>query len=254
VDIRPRPLRRKTAKAACGRAFVLEGRNGRGNPSIFSASYAVGADGARSIMRRAAGYPISPAHPATSRFYWLAEAVSLLDAPPGTTIGHNCERGWLGLICGAPRRRPFITKESVVDAPVSCGALRACIALFETCGPRAARIAGTDFRPRHDPIWASRVSQMKTRARRAHYRKGRISPGLVMLPISMRPMGWPGAMINVGIQERDETLAGSWARVRAGPLRLRNCSTTYETGALGRLVMCSAAITLAAGRPSSGKF
>src|SRR5258706_4064663 len=56
---------------------VLEGRNGE-TFFRFSARYAVGADGARSIMRRAAGIDFS-GHPAQHAFM-LADVV--LDAPP----------------------------------------------------------------------------------------------------------------------------------------------------------------------------
>src|SRR5258707_11961982 len=75
VDIR-RGYFVETAKPLAD-GVVLEGRNGEAS-FHFSASYAVGADGARSMMRRAAGIAFA-GHPAQHAFM-LAEVV--LDAPP----------------------------------------------------------------------------------------------------------------------------------------------------------------------------
>jgi 2-polyprenyl-6-methoxyphenol hydroxylase-like FAD-dependent oxidoreductase len=164
---------------------VLEGRNGEAS-FHFSASYAVGADGARSIMRRAAGIDLS-GHPAHHAFM-LAEAV--LDAPPVqplVTIVN--EAGGLIVV----PRGDGVHHRIVVDAPVAV-ALSEPVSLVELAA-RAARIAGTDFRPR-DPIWLTRFTDETRHAE--HYRKGRILLAGDAAHIHA-PMGGQG--MNVGIQD-----------------------------------------------------
>ena len=78
VDIRRGHLVETAEPYADG--VVLEGRNDKAS-FRFSARYVVGADGARSFMRRAAGIDFA-GHPAHHAFM-LAEAV--LDAPPPAT-------------------------------------------------------------------------------------------------------------------------------------------------------------------------
>jgi 2-polyprenyl-6-methoxyphenol hydroxylase-like FAD-dependent oxidoreductase len=167
----------------CADGVVLEGRNDKAS-FRFSARYVVGADGARSFMRRAAGIDFA-GHPAHHAFM-LAEAV--LDAPPPQPVLTVVnEIGVLFVVsCGNG-----VHHRVVVDAPVS---VAEPIPLAELAAT-AARIGGTDFRPR-DPIWLTRFTDETRLAE--HYRKGRIFLAGDAAHIHA-PMGGQG--LNVGIQD-----------------------------------------------------
>jgi 2-polyprenyl-6-methoxyphenol hydroxylase-like FAD-dependent oxidoreductase len=181
VDIRRGHLVETAEPSADG--IVVEGRNEKASYR-FSARYVVGADGARSLIRRAAGIDFAgdPAHHA----FMLAEAV--LDAPPPqpllTVVN---EIGVLFVVsCGNG-----IHHRVVVDAPVSV----AEPIPFAELAATAARIGGTDFRPR-DPVWLTRFTDETRLAE--HYRKGRIFLAGDAAHIHA-PMGGQG--LNVGIQD-----------------------------------------------------
>ena len=166
-------------------AVVLEGHNG-GASFRFAARYAIGADGGRSMMRSAAGIDFA-GHPAQHAFM-LAEVV--LDAPPaGPLVSIVNEAGSLIVVPLADG----IHHRVVVDAPVAV-ATSLPVPLDEFAA-KAARIAGTDFRPR-DPIWLTRFTDETRLAE--HYRKGRILLAGDAAHIHA-PMGGQG--MNVGIQD-----------------------------------------------------
>lgn len=155
----------------------------------LSARYVVGADGARSVVRRAADIAFS-GHPARLTMM-LADAV--LEAPPAkpmlTTIVN--ERGGMLVV---PLGDSIHHRIVVVDGPVTeAGAAEPV--LLDRLAAAAARIAGTDFRPR-DPIWLSRFTDETRLA--DHYCKGRILLAGDAAHIHA-PMGGQG--MNVGIQD-----------------------------------------------------
>ena len=164
---------------------VLEGQNGEAS-FRFSARYVVGADGARSLVRRAAGIDFA-GHPAQHAFM-LAEVV--LDAPPVQPLVTMVNEA--GALIVVPRG-DGVHHRIVVDAPVALAPSEP-VSLIELAAT-AARIAGTDFRPR-DPIWLTRFTDETRLAQ--HYRKGRIILAGDAAHIHA-PMGGQG--LNVGIQD-----------------------------------------------------
>jgi 2-polyprenyl-6-methoxyphenol hydroxylase-like FAD-dependent oxidoreductase len=178
---------------------VLEGQSGEA-PFRLSARYAIGADGARSMMRRAAGIDFS-GHPAQHAFM-LADVV--LDAPPTRPLLTIVNE--FGGLLVAPLG-DGVHHRVIVDAPVAV-ALSEPVSLVELAAT-AARIAGTNFRPR-DPIWLSRFTDETRLAQ--HYRKGRILLAGDSAHIHA-PMGGQG--LNVGIHDA-MNLGWKLARVLCG--------------------------------------
>ena len=164
---------------------VLEGRNGEAS-FRFSARYAIGADGARSLMRRAAGIDFA-GHPAHHAFM-LADVV--LDAPPAQPLVTMVNEA--GGLLIAPLG-DGVHHRVVVDAPPAVAPSEP-VSLAELAAT-AARVAGTNYRPR-DPIWLSRFTDETRLAER--YRKGRILLAGDAAHIHA-PMGGQG--LNVGIQD-----------------------------------------------------
>jgi 2-polyprenyl-6-methoxyphenol hydroxylase-like FAD-dependent oxidoreductase len=157
-------------------------------PFRVCARYVVGADGARSVVRRAAqidfvGYP-------ARQTMMLADVV--LDAPPEHPVATIVnEAGGLVL---APRGYGDHYRIGLVDASMPHVDPSEPVSLAELASS-AARIAGTDFRPR-DPIWLSRFTDETRIAEQ--YRKGRILLAGDAAHIHA-PMGGQG--MNVGIQD-----------------------------------------------------
>jgi len=174
------------AAKQCPDGIVLEGQNSEA-PFRFSARYVVGADGARSQVRRAAGIDFV-GHPAQHDFM-LAEVV--LDAPPvQPLVSMVNEAGALFMVI---RGDGVHHRIAVVDASVAVAPSEP-VSLVEFAAT-AARIARTDFRPR-DPIWLTRFTDETRLAQ--HYRKDRIF--LAGDAAHMHaPMGGQG--LNVGIQD-----------------------------------------------------
>jgi 2-polyprenyl-6-methoxyphenol hydroxylase-like FAD-dependent oxidoreductase len=164
---------------------VLEGRNGGTSFRAF-ARYAVGADGARSVMRRAAGIDFA-GHPAQHAFM-LAEVV--LDVPPMQPLVTIVNEA--GALLVAPLG-DGVHHRVVVDAPLTV-ALSEPVSLIDLAAS-AARVSGIDYRPR-DPIWLTRFTDETRLAER--YRKGRIFLAGDAAHIHA-PMGGQG--LNVGIQD-----------------------------------------------------
>ena len=127
---------------------ILEGRNGEAS-FRFSARYAVGADGARSLMRRAAGIDFA-GHPAQHAFM-LADVV--LDAPPAQPLVAMVNEA--GALLVAPLG-DGVHHRVVVNGPLAVAPSEP-VSLIELAAT-AARIAGTNYRPR-DPIWLSRFTK-----------------------------------------------------------------------------------------------
>jgi 2-polyprenyl-6-methoxyphenol hydroxylase-like FAD-dependent oxidoreductase len=173
------------AAKSCPDGVVLEGQNGEAS-FRFSARYAVGADGARSLVRRAAGIDFA-GHPAQHAFM-LAEVV--LDAPPAQPLVTMVNEA--GALIVVPRG-DGVHHRVVVDAPVAVAPSEP-VSLVELAAT-AARIAGTNFRPRN-PIWLTRFTDETRLAQR--YRKGRIILAGDAAHIHA-PMGGQG--LNVGIQD-----------------------------------------------------
>jgi len=165
--------------------LVLEGRNGPASFRYF-ARYAVGADGGRSIVRRAAG--IDFVGHAAQHGFMLAEAV--LEAPPERPVVTIVNEA--GALIVVPRG-DGVHHRVVVDAPVTVDPSEPV--LLVELAAAAARIAGTDFRPR-DPIWLTRFTDETRLAE--HYRKGRVLLAGDAAHIHA-PMGGQG--LNVGIQD-----------------------------------------------------
>ena len=100
---------------------VVEGRNGEA-PFRLSARYVVGADGARSIVRRAAGIDFA-GHPAQQTMM-LGDVV--LDAPPARPMVTIVNEA--GSLFVAPLGDGIHHRVVVVDRVEHCGGLRARIA------------------------------------------------------------------------------------------------------------------------------
>jgi 2-polyprenyl-6-methoxyphenol hydroxylase-like FAD-dependent oxidoreductase len=164
---------------------VLQGQN-RGAPFLLAARYAVGADGARSRMRQAAGINFT-GHPAQHAFM-LAEAV--LGAPPDRPMVTIVNEA--GALIVVPRG-DGVHHRVIVDAPMAVAPSEPV--LLAELAATAARIAGSDFRPR-DPIWLTRFTDETRLAE--HYRKGRLFLAGDAAHIHA-PMGGQG--MNVGIQD-----------------------------------------------------
>jgi 2-polyprenyl-6-methoxyphenol hydroxylase-like FAD-dependent oxidoreductase len=166
---------------------IAKGRNGA---ALFqlSAPYIVGADGARSMVRRAAAIDF-PGHPARHTMM-LADVV--LDSPPVLPMVTivNEAGGMLVVQLGDGVHHRIV----VVDVPTDPKKLSEPVSLSGLAAA-ATRVADMDFRPR-DPIWLSRFSDETRLAE--HYRKGRVLLAGDAAHIHS-PMGGQG--MNVGIQD-----------------------------------------------------
>jgi 2-polyprenyl-6-methoxyphenol hydroxylase-like FAD-dependent oxidoreductase len=178
---------------------VVEGRSESG-PFRFCARYAVGADGARSIVRSAAGIEFT-GHSAHHAFA-LAELV--LDSPPERPLVTVVNEVGNALIAS---RGDGVNHRVVVDAAATISTSEPVS--FEEFTAHLARVAGTDYRPR-DPIWLTRFTDETRLAR--HYRRRRILLAGDAAHIHA-PMGGQG--LNVGIQDA-MNLGWKLARVISG--------------------------------------
>lgn len=170
-----------------GDDVVIEGQNGA-TPFCVSARYVVGADGGRSIVRRAAAIDF-PGYPAR-HMMMLGDVV--LDAPPDRPMLTMVNEAG-GLIV-APRGDGVHHRLGVIDASSSLTPPSQPVSLAELASA-ATRIAGADFRAR-DPVWLSRFTDETRLAQQ--YRKGRMLLAGDSAHINA-PMGGQG--MNVGIQD-----------------------------------------------------
>jgi 2-polyprenyl-6-methoxyphenol hydroxylase-like FAD-dependent oxidoreductase len=166
---------------------IAKGRHGA---VLFqlSAPYIVGADGARSMVRRAAAIDF-PGHPPRHTMM-LGDVV--LDSPPVLPIVTivNEAGSMIVVQLGDGVHHRIV----VVDEPADANKLSEPVSLSGLAAA-ASRVAGMDFRPR-DPIWLSRFSDETRLAE--HYRKGRVLLAGDAAHIHS-PMGGQG--MNVGIQD-----------------------------------------------------
>jgi 2-polyprenyl-6-methoxyphenol hydroxylase-like FAD-dependent oxidoreductase len=185
VDIRRGCLVETLEQDAAG--VAIEGRSGEA-PFRISARYAVGADGGRSMVRRAAGIDFV-GYPARHTMT-LADVV--LDAPPERPVTALVNEA--GGLLVAPRGDGVHCRLVVIDASSLHTAISDPVSLTKL-GASAARIFGRDLRPR-DPVWLSHFTDETRLAE--HYRKGRIFLAGDAAHINA-PMGGQG--MNVGLQD-----------------------------------------------------
>ncbi|MBN8232273.1 FAD-dependent monooxygenase [Corallococcus macrosporus] len=169
-----------------GEGVDLEGATAAGTFRI-RARFVVGADGARSAVRRLAGIPF----PGTdvTRTAMLGD-VTLGSPPAQPAIGIANERGGVMVVPMAPGVHRLVVNDPLrekapVREPVTLEELREC----------TLRIAGTDFGMR-DPQWLSRFGNETRLAER--YRDGR-----VLLAGDAAHIHFPagGQGLNVGLQD-----------------------------------------------------
>lgn len=185
ADIRRGHRVEKVSQHADG--AVIDGRNGEGAFRL-AGRYVVGCDGARSIVREAAGiaFPGDPAQ------HTVIMGDVVLDAPPLQPIVTVSNEA--GALLVAPLGDGVHHRLTMVDRQTADAVSSIPLSLKELAAA-ASRIAGRDFRPR-DPIWLSRFTGETRLA--AHYRKGRIFIAGDAAHIHA-PMGGQG--MNVGIQD-----------------------------------------------------
>jgi 2-polyprenyl-6-methoxyphenol hydroxylase-like FAD-dependent oxidoreductase len=158
-------------------------------PMALTAAYAVGCDGAGSMVRAAAGIGFEGT-PDTWRT--ILGDVELADPPPVPALTLNEPGGSLYLVAiGGGRHRvatiDHATMFDLTDAPVTFGELRAS----------TRRLAGTDFGMRETPdAWLSRVGNAARQA--ARYRAGRL-----LLAGDAAHVHFPagGQGLNLGLQD-----------------------------------------------------
>lgn len=154
----------------------------------YFASYVVGADGARSIVREHAGISYEGAEARNSLM--LADVV--LAAPPAKPVVSVTNEH--GSVMIAPLGDGKHHRIVLVDPQRTHVPRTEPVTLEEVAGP-TARIVGEDYQPR-DPIWLSRFADETRLA--ATYRKGRILLAGDAAHIHA-PMGGQG--MNVGLQD-----------------------------------------------------
>ena len=158
-------------------------------PAVVRAAYAVGCDGAASVVRAAAGIDFEGT-PDTWRT--ILGDIELTDPPPTPALTLNQPGGSMYMVAiGGGRYRLAVidhaTLHDPVDTPATFAELRAS----------ALRLAGTDFGMRQTPdAWLSRVGNAARQA--ARYRAGR-----VLLAGDAAHIHYPagGQGLNLGLQD-----------------------------------------------------
>lgn len=166
---------------------TIEGSHGD-EPFRATARYAVGADGARSILRREAGIDF-PGYPAT-RTLMLGDVV--LGAPPAAPVLSTVNGA--GCLLLAPLGDGIHHRIVLLDPDRSDTPLAEPVTLEELSNS-TRKIVGADFEL-HDPIWLSRFADETRLA--STYRKGRVFLAGDAAHIHM-PAGGQG--MNVGLQD-----------------------------------------------------
>ncbi len=160
-----------------------------GGPVVVRAAYAVGCDGATSVVRAAAGIDFEGT-PDTWRT--ILGDIELADPPQAPALTLNQPGGSMYMVAiGGGRYRLAVidhaTLHDPLDKPATFGELRAS----------ALRLAGTDFGMRETPdAWLSRVGNAARQA--ARYRAGR-----VLLAGDAAHIHYPagGQGLNLGLQD-----------------------------------------------------
>jgi 2-polyprenyl-6-methoxyphenol hydroxylase-like FAD-dependent oxidoreductase len=129
--------------------MIVEGQ-GTGCPFRYYARYVVGADGARSLMRKSAGIEFQ-GYPARHAMM-LGDVI--LDAPPSQPLLTLVNEA--GGLVVAPRGDGTHYRLIVIDASATSVISTEPVTLAELA-TATARIAGVDLRPR-DPVWLSRFT------------------------------------------------------------------------------------------------
>ena len=158
-------------------------------PAVIRAAYAVGCDGATSVVRAAAGIDWAGT-PDTWRT--ILGDIELTEPPQAPALTLNQPGGSIYVLAiGAGRHRVAVIDHATLyepaDKPVTFGDLRAS----------ALRLAGTDFGMRETPdAWLSRVGNAARQA--ARYRAGR-----VLLAGDAAHIHYPagGQGLNLGLQD-----------------------------------------------------
>nr|WP_277818779.1 monooxygenase [Bacillus sp. TL12] len=167
-----------------GVEVVSVGPNGE---SVLSAAYVVGADGARSIVRKQVGIPFVGTN---TTFTAMLGDVVLSNPPESSVISRFSQQGLVMIVPVTPQlhRVVLIDPERMdmpKEEPVTLEELRSGL----------IRILGSDFGI-SEPYWLSRYGNATRQAER--YRKGRIFLGGDAAHIHF-PAGGQG--LNVGLQE-----------------------------------------------------
>ena len=160
-----------------------------GGPAVVRAAYAVGCDGAASVVRAAAGIDFEGT-PDTWRT--ILGDIELTDPPPSPALTLNQPGGSMYMVAiGGGRYRLAVidhaTLHDPLDKPATLAELRAS----------ALRLAGTDFGMLETPdAWLSRVGNAARQA--ARYRAGR-----VLLAGDAAHIHYPagGQGLNLGLQD-----------------------------------------------------
>lgn len=166
---------------------IVQGQ-GSGYPFRCYARYVIGADGARSLVRKAAGIEFQ-GYPARHTMM-LGDVI--LDAPPSQPLLTRVNEA--GGLLVAPLGDGIHYRLGVIDT-LSTSVLSTESVTLSELATVATRIAGVDLCPR-DPVWLSRFTDETRLAE--HYRKGRILLAGDAAHINA-PMGGQG--MNVGIQD-----------------------------------------------------
>ncbi|GAB7524560.1 FAD-dependent monooxygenase [Paraburkholderia sp. 2C] len=165
----------------------IEGQSAAGHWCI-AAQFAVGADGARSLVRRSLGIEFA-GYPARNTL--AAADVALLAPPEGNTLLTANEAGGLIML---PRGDGVHFRIGMLDVQSRDVCPSEPLTLDELAAAMA-RIGGRDFGP-HDPLWLTRFTD-ETRVAQ-QYRDGRILLAGDAAHIQA-PMGGQG--MNVGLQD-----------------------------------------------------
>ena len=160
-----------------------------GGPAVVRAAYAVGCDGAASVVRAAAGIEFEGT-PDTWRT--ILGDIELTDPPPTPALTLNQPGGSMYMVAiGGGRYRLAIVDHATLHDPVDTPAT------FAELRASALRLAGTDFGMLQTPdAWLSRVGNAARQA--ARYRVGR-----VLLAGDAAHIHYPagGQGLNLGLQD-----------------------------------------------------
>ncbi|WP_223164816.1 FAD-dependent monooxygenase [Massilia mucilaginosa] len=187
-----------------------------GTPFRLEARYLVGADGARSLVRRQAGIAFDGVPP--TRTAMLGD-VLLSTPPPGRALSLGNPAGGLMVVpLGGELYRVIVVDAQEIDVPVEVPVT------LDGLAAATRRVAGDDF-GMHAPQWLSRFSNQTCLAQ--SYRQGRIFLAGDAAHIHL-PAGGQG--MNVGMQDAMNLgwkLAGV-LRGRAGASGMASLLDSYE--------------------------
>ena len=175
-----RPDRRRASTSTCTR---------RTGPTVIRAAYVAGCDGAKSVVRAAAGIDFEGT---PDTWQTVLGDIELTDPPQAPALTLDQPGGALYMVSlGGGRHRVAVIDHATLfdpaDRPVT----------FEDLRTSTQRVAGTDFGMRETPdAWLSRVGNATRQA--ARYRAGR-----VLLAGDAAHIHYPagGQGLNLGLQD-----------------------------------------------------